>query len=329
MDDLSDAFQATRSFFFPFDAGRWLRLALLALFVSGGTGSGGTGGQFQSGAPSTPPGQGPGTAPIEQFLATNVALIVAAVAVLVAVGLVLAVVASIFEFAFVEALRTDEVAIRRSMARHWGKGLRLFGFRLVLGLVVLVPLAVLAAAFLGPFVLALPRVWTVVGVFLVPVFLVLGFVVGVVNGFTTVFVVPVMVLRDEGVVAAWRRFWRTVRANPRQYAAYLVAGVVLNLAAGVAVGIVVLVAGLALLLVAAIPAALVLFLTGGVSDVGVAGAVALGVVALCYVLAMLVVVGLVQAPVQSFLRLYALFVLGDTDADLDLIPDRRRAVREA
>jgi hypothetical protein len=39
------------------------------------------------------------------------------------------------------------------------------------------------------------------------------------------------------------------------------------------------------------------------------------------------VAALVQVPVVTYFRYYALLVLGDTDADLDLIPERRRAVR--
>lgn len=36
----------------------------------------------------------------------------------------------------------------------------------------------------------------------------------------------------------------------------------------------------------------------------------------------------VAVPVQTALRYYGPFVLGDTDASLDVVSDRRRAVRE-
>jgi hypothetical protein len=36
----------------------------------------------------------------------------------------------------------------------------------------------------------------------------------------------------------------------------------------------------------------------------------------------------VQVPVQTYLRYYALLVLGDVESSFDIVPDRRAAVRE-
>jgi hypothetical protein len=35
----------------------------------------------------------------------------------------------------------------------------------------------------------------------------------------------------------------------------------------------------------------------------------------------------VQVPVHTYLRYYALLVLGDVEPDLDLVPDQRAAIR--
>jgi hypothetical protein len=59
---------------------------------------------------------------------------------------------------------------------------------------------------------------------------------------------------------------------------------------------------------------------------GVGGLVAL-VLGLMYVVVVFVVTLLVRVPFQTFLRYYALFVLGDTNPDFDVIPDARAAVR--
>jgi len=50
--------------------------------------------------------------------------------------------------------------------------------------------------------------------------------------------------------------------------------------------------------------------------------------AVVFGLAVLVLTLFVSVPVQTYLRYYALFVLGDTNDAFDVIADRRRAVRE-
>jgi hypothetical protein len=52
------------------------------------------------------------------------------------------------------------------------------------------------------------------------------------------------------------------------------------------------------------------------------------VAALLFGLALVALVLVVSVPVQTFLRYYALLVLGDTNEAFDLIPERRRAIRE-
>lgn len=63
-------------------------------------------------------------------------------AVLVLVVLLFAFVGSVMEFAFVESLRSEEIHVRRYWTRYWRRGARLFGFRVGLGLVALLLLAV-------------------------------------------------------------------------------------------------------------------------------------------------------------------------------------------
>lgn len=55
----------------------------------------------------------------------------------------------------------------------------------------------------------------------------------------------------------------------------------------------------------------------------------LAVVGLLFGLSVLVVVAFLPVPVVAYLRYYALLVLGDADGDLDLVPERRTAIRAA
>jgi hypothetical protein len=338
IDDLEDAFAATRAFLLPFDAGRWLRLAAVAFFL-GGVGSGVPTSGFQFGGDPVDTGGpvGPGadaTLPAVPGEVLALALVVGAV--LLLFGLALGFVGSVMEFVLVASLREEDVRVRRYVSEHWRAGARLFGFRIVLSLLAaaLVVLPVLALLFATGGPAAVEGPGSVVGLALlaVPLAVLVGLALSLVGGFTTFFVVPVMLLEGRGVLAGWRRFYGALRAEPREYLAFAVVTLVLTLVLGTAVGAVIGV----LAVVVLGPLAIVGFagaLSVAALDPGAIGPAALpallgiAVVALAAFLLVLCLAAVVRVPVVTYLRYYALFLLGDTDRELDLVPERRRAVR--
>ncbi|MFB6301836.1 MAG: hypothetical protein ABEH78_03100 [Haloferacaceae archaeon] len=330
VDAIDDALDATRAFLWPCDRGRWARLALVALFVGGGGGFSPL--QFPG---STPSGPGSGTGPpgmpgpdaLPSVGGAELAAIVGVVAVVVLFALGFALVGAVMEFVLVESLRQEAVGLRRYWREHWRRGVRLFGFRIGLGLLTLGVAGLLAALFFAPVLLGEGGGLSVALLALViPAFLLVAVVSGIVGGFTTVFVVPIMLLEERGLLAAWRRFWPTMTGQWRQYAAYAVLGWVLQLVAGIAAGVATLLAAL----VIAIPLGVVGLVGAGLlAVVEVAGWAVIAVAALLFVLALAALSLLVAVPVRTFLRYYALFVLGDTNEAFDVIPERRRAVRES
>jgi hypothetical protein len=330
LDDLGDAYAATRAFLFPFERGRWLRLAAVAFFVAGSTGTplgfqgggGGAGADTGTDGAFVPPDVDPGV--VAEDIAPFVPLLVGLVGLALLLALAVAVVGSVMEFVLVESLREDRVAVREFFGRHLGAGLRLFGFRFVLGALgvgagaLVFGLTVLPLAFDAPPVVPLASL-----VVLGPLFVLVALVLAVASGFTTAFVVPVMLLEDRGVLSAWRRVWPTLRGQWRQFVVYaLVVAVVLfvtGILAGVAVAVPVA-------LLAAVFAVLVgvSVLAGGLS---LATGVLVAVLAVVFVALVLAVVALVQAPIQTYVRYHALLVLGDADDRFDLIPEVRRSVR--
>ncbi|WP_254767620.1 DUF7544 domain-containing protein [Salinilacihabitans rarus] len=322
VDDLGDAIDATREFLTPVRAGMWLRLALVVFFVGGASGGfpsvpGGTGTSPDTGP--TDPGPAPGPEPTltdGEILAT----ILVIVGIVVAIALVFALIGSIMEFVFFESLRNGEVHLRRYSNRNVGKGLRLFGFRVVVGLLTAaLVLGPFAALFLlggfgdGTFVAAL--------FLLIPVVILVALVSAVVGRFTTVFVAPIMLLEERGVLSAWRRFWPTFRGNWTEYVVYLLLVWVLRIAVGIGVGLV----AAFVAVVAAIPFLVVgAALVFGLGDVGFLLAVPVGLLGL---LVVLVLVLLVSVPIETYFRYYALLLLGDTNPDLDLVPEQRAAIR--
>lgn len=328
LEDLDDALSATRAFLLPFDRSRWLRLAVVVLFV------GGPGWNLNLVQWDLPPGRFPADgATLPGTFGPRAWLLVGAAALAaVLLGLLVLFVGSVMEFVLVEALREEAVTVRASWRRRWRQGLRLFGFRLALGLLVLGSVAVLVALYLVPVVVetgpgagAAPPVAPVVALLLLlPMLLVLGLVVGLVNGFTTAFVVPIMLLEDVGVLDGWRRLWPTVTAQPWQYLAYALLSVVLSVAGGVLVA---LAAGIAAVLLL-VPFGVLGLVGYGLSVVAQpVGIAVIAVVGLLFGLSVLAAVALARVPVATYLRYYALLVLGDVDADLDLVPERRAAVR--
>jgi hypothetical protein len=329
LDAIDDALDATRTFLWPFDRGRWARLALLMLFVGGVGGfnpvqvpGGSTGGGVD--APPASDGAG-GLETVPSIGGPEIAIIAAIFGAVLLFGLGFLFVGSVMEFVFVDSLRKEAVTIRRYWSEHWRRGLRLFGFRLVLGIVSFVLVGgVLVAAF-APLVFGNGGLSFGLLLAAIPVFVVVTIASGLVNGFTTMFVVPVMLGETTGVLSAWRRFWPTVTGQWKQYVAYAVMGFVLQLVGSILAGIATVVGAV----VIAIPFGLVALAGAALlTVVEAAGWAVIIVAALLFGLALVALVLVVSVPVQTFLRYYALLVLGDTNEAFDLIPERRRAIRE-
>lgn len=325
IENLDDAFAATRAFLVPVDRSVWVRLAVVVLFV-GSPGGNLNGLQFPGG------GNVEGDLPAGAFPAFDPGprawlLIAAAVGALLAAALAVVLVGSVMEFVLVESLRREEVRVRRYWGRRWRQGLRLFVFRVAVGAVALAGVLLLAGVALLSLFGVGPVGLLALSVLLLPLLAVLAAVAGLVNGFTTVFVVPIMVLEDCGVLAGWRRLWPTLVDRWKQYLAYAVAGVVLSGIGGLLAGLVALLAALLLL----VPFGILFGIGYGLFAVGVGpvGIAVMAVVGLLFGLSVLAVAALARVPVATYLRYYALLVLGDVDADLDLIPERRAAVRES
>ena len=319
-DHIETALTVTRNFLFPVDRRRWLKLAVIAFFI--GSGLNLPAAQFN--APGGSSQQG--TADLPNSIPAD---LVTALAILVALGVVLAllfaVVGAIMEFVFVESLRRQEVTIRRYWRQRWRQGLRLFGFRIALWL----PLLLVVLAWIGAVVLSFVSDG---GGLLVPVALLLGgipvvsvlaLLVGLTSSFTTVFAVPLMVQSDSGVLDAWRRLWPSIRAEWLEYLVYALVAYALTFAAGLLASFVV---GLGAL-VALIPIAIVALLT--LAAVPLLSPVALVVLlplAVGFVLLLFALSAVVQVPVLTYLRYYALLVLGDIEPAFDIVPAYRDGV---
>lgn len=333
LNDIGDAVEATRRLLRPFDRVRWFRLAVVMFFVGGGALSVPTppGAGFNTGdlGPNLGEPGGPGGPDITpQLTGELVALVVGVAAVGLLVFLAYSVLSATMEFVFVASLRDEEVRLRRNVGRYWREGVRLFAFRF--GVWVL-SLGLAAGGLFGVGTTTggwPPTAWsdgTVVALFAlgVTVTLLVALVVGTVVGFTTTFVVPVMLREDRGVVGGWRRLWPTLTSDWTEFLAYLVVNFLLGVAIGIASGFLLVLVAVALavpFLAVGAPLVLVVGLSGG-------GGVVVLVFVLAYVLLVFAGRLLVQVPFKTFTRYYALLVLGDVNSEFDVVPDTRQAVR--
>ncbi|MFB6184439.1 MAG: hypothetical protein ABEI96_07780 [Haloarculaceae archaeon] len=333
LDSIDDALDATKAFLLPFDRVTWLRLAVVMFFVGGG-GFGfnvpnlPSGGDVGNGA-----GPSPGGMPTPDVTGAVIALVVGVIVVVLLIVLALQAVGAVMEFVFVDALRSREVRLRSPLREHWWAGMRLFAFRVLFGLLHLL---VLAAVGLGLVALVLgfsPAQWSLAGVLgllalAIPLLVLDYVVVGNVMGFTTVFVVPVMLAEDRTVLSAWKRLFGVIKREWREFLVYAVVGFLLGIAAGLARGLLALLGAL----VVAIPFLIVgvpLFAVAGFDPSGVGPVVgaALVVLGVVYVLVVFVLGLVLKVPFQTFLRYYALLVLGDAEPDVDVVEDVRTSVR--
>ncbi len=315
LDRLEDAFDATTALLVPVDGAQWLRLAVAAFFIGGlGGVSGGTqvgGGDVVGGLGSLPGLAAPDSVGPELVGVGLVVLGLAAAAALL--GLAVLYVGSVMEFVLLAALETRTVSLRDRFGVWRWPGTRLFCFRLAL--FAGVALLVAGAAGLG-LLLQGPGLRVLALLFAVPVAIVVVPLGLLVNGLTTVFVVPTMYVDRCGVLAGWRRLWPRLRAAPWETLAYICLSVAGWTAIATAVGLV----------------AAALVVPVGVAGIALVVGGAPAVVTLAVLVPLLVSLGLVVAalaavfrvPVLVYLRHYALFVLADLDG-----PDLLTGVREA
>lgn len=309
VDDVVEAYEATRALLLPFDLRRWLTLAVVVFFVSGATGFDLNSNVGFLDAPA-PVGPGPGSAVGDPGFGAFVAL--ASVAVLVA--LVVAFVAAVMEFVFVRVLERRDVRVRPYFRPNVEKAVSLFVLRILLGLVVLASLLFVVAFAVGGGVAFLAVI-----LLLSPAIVIALLALYLFHRFTVDFVVPIMLVDDVGVLGGWRRLLPELRAGLPEYGVYALVRFALGILASVVTGIGFTVVALAV----GVPFALVgaaLYAVGVLLNASAAVGTLLWVVAALYAVAAAVVgVTFVQVPVSSYLRYYSLLVLADVSPAYDLV----------
>ena len=353
IDSVDEAIEETRSFLFPFSLGRWLKLALISIFI--GTGGSGLGllnipssvpsddpggnvtpgdapappgnitsggdlpaGNVTTGAPPT--GEVPPPGELFEMAGAELGIIVAIALILLGIGLVIGLITETLRFVFYDSLQTDTVQLIEPAKRRFGQALRLLGFKIGLQLLTIAPIAGLVAAFLLVDIPIGPLVGVAFGLFVLAVILVST----IVSRITGEFVVPTMVVTDSGVLDGWRRFWPVFRGQLSQFGVYLVVHFLLLLAIGIARAILsVIVYGIVLVIGGVIGLVIVFGLFGGLSAAAssTAALVVLGLLGALTLLVGWVLLLPVQIAVLTYVTNYEVSMLAACDSELRLRPE--------
>lgn len=322
---LDDAVDATRGFLLPFDLGRWLRLAVISIFVGGGLSVF----NWSSEVPIDPVMPETPDDPMGAPAALDpVALLLLVVVATVTIAFVVA--GPVMRFVLLDALRTDRVSIRDRFRARLGEGVRLLVFTLATGVLLIVSIVALFLAFTTGGVALVEQIPTSAGSLVGIAVLFFGVLAGLLAAvcaatffhFTTAFVAPTMVATDSGVVAAWGQFYGVFREQLGQFVGYLLTRLFLGMAVFVLRLFVVVLVGGAIALVTLLFGAGAVTAFGGLDAAlsSVGGQVVVGAVVLVGVLAYLVVVEFpLRITLLTFFTAYELAVLGAADKRLALL----------
>ena len=305
--EIDHAIAKTKSILIPFNAGIWLRLALIALFAGGAAG----GVQFTSGTLS-PEDLGDGT-DLSSLIPQNADAFLSALlligGILLCIGIGYLLLSGVFQFIFVKALGAENIRIRTYFHESTGPGVRYFAFLLLISVffigtclalayLLFAPLA--ATAGVGPAFTGRILTYTLlIFILLIPYLIILML--------TTDFVVPIMNIDGCGILAGWKQCLHMLSKEKKETAIYTVMKLVLSVCVGIVLSLVLAIVGIG----AAVPLMGVLIAAGGPQNISLAALALLfaayfAVVTFCGLMA--------SVPFVTFLRTYSLYVVGDFDA---------------
>ncbi len=311
VEEIDEAVDRTRELLLPFDWKVWPRLLLLVLLTGGVSSPGLPSGspdtadhgssygqsysdsplttQFQQPMPRVPGNMMTGMAAAPNLSNAALASIAILLAFLVVFFLFLD---SVFEFVYYQSLLDEEVRIRENFRKHFRNGVRYFGFRAGIWLILLLLAGVTALiSSASPMIGVL---FLLAGLlFLIPFLIFMGLVHN--------FVLLKMIETGDGVLRSLRSFFVDLKGQWDEVAVYVVIRLVLKIGAGV-LG---LLWGLTVFIVLIIPfgvIGLLLYLVWPPLAVLPAAA---------FILIGLVAVLAIQVPIQTYLYYYAILVYHD------------------
>jgi hypothetical protein len=244
IDPISPAIERAKTILFrPFDLSKWFTIGFCAwlAYLGCGGGGGGNGGVQWKGPHEQQAKITEGINTAKEFILDNlhwiIPVAVIVVIVMIGIGLLIAWLNSRGRFMFLHCVAENKSEVKVPWHKFRKHGNSLFLFRVVLGII---SLAIVAVPVLGIVLLIIMMVTKAAPVIVfVPITIILGLiafvlaiVIFLVKKFTFDFVVPVMFLRTESCVAAWREFMTILSVNKARFTLYILFQIVIAIAIG-------------------------------------------------------------------------------------------------
>jgi len=249
IDALEDAYERTkRCLFEPFDLRKWVKLAIILLFVSGSSGYGGN--PFNSFSNlNVDSVYGPSYNNdyiADQNILDSInrevtysfdILSVSIIALILVLIFIFIYISSLMEFVLVESLVSNKINFLEYIRRFFGKGIQLFLIRIASFLLSLLVLAVFILPFIFIFGMTLgDHFWlSFIGgmIGLLFIFIIFAIIASVLGSFISISV-PVAIYRDIGMVSAILKVLGKFRLDWQQIIVYWVGRAVLGVIVGIA-----------------------------------------------------------------------------------------------
>lgn len=336
VDAVDDAVEATRRFLFPFSLVRWAKLALLVLLMGGGVSTNVSIPPIPEGSISVPGASDPSViGGIDGAGVVDGPILTAIIAGILLVVVALSVASLSLRLVFYDALRTNDVRLWRPFVARLRQAAGLFAASVALSLGFAIPAAI---AVIAPVLTSSSTGWerldsAVMTVASLPTeaVVVLGVLVALFGltallalRLTLEFVVPTMIVEDVGVIAGWRRLWRSLRGRFVDIIVYLLVHFVIGIGISIAEGLVIVFVGSVVVVVAGLVLLIASVPLGGISAIlgTTAGIVVLGVVLLGAMVTVLILFLPVRVLTRSYLITYEVSTLAGIDRSLTLLhPD--------
>ncbi|MBN2734177.1 MAG: hypothetical protein JXQ82_04890 [Methanomicrobiaceae archaeon] len=298
---IDTAIDKTKLLLWPFNRSIWLRIALISLFLGG----------FSSFNPfqfKTGPQDMPFSAFGSEVFLNELPLFLIIVAIIILIALIFTYISNVFQFLFVDCLSKKEFAIRKYFRENMGRGARLFGFEILIGLLFSAILAVIIVLMFGGITdtFTAPNFGFIISMFLAIFLLCIPF--GIILLFTIDFVVPIMLKEQCGVLEGWKKCWKVLQKDLWQTIIYLIMRIILAIVTSILMLIVIMIAALIL----AIPFFIAGLIAVGLLGEGVFGT-ALIILIIIYLICLIPIALIISVPFITFLKHYTLDVLGNME----------------
>lgn len=219
IDAINPSFNAVKKLLFPIKVKSWFKLGFVSIFANNF--SGGAGGGFNNFSNNL----GNRKMPEFNVFLTQYGLIIGLIAFfIILVGLFFGYIKSVFSFVFVEDLIEKKDSVLSNFSKNLKNGFNYFIFSLFLGLISFITLILFLLPALIPFLsgmnsfiaiasgLALLLIW----------FFTIGLIIGIINSFTWDFVLPLMYLKNKGLLLSWSELKKLIFKEWKEFLVYII-----------------------------------------------------------------------------------------------------------